>query len=83
MSGSDSDKIKTLEKALEMSAKELLKLNATIALQRARLRACEQDSVGLKKTITILNAQLEMDQSKMNGHAQHSGSPKAGDGSDW
>jgi chromosome segregation ATPase len=79
MPGPESMKIQSLEKALDISAKEIVKLSATVAAQRAMRKACEEECAQLRKSITILNAQLDVHKAKTNGLAQEFGPHNPGD----
>jgi hypothetical protein len=69
MPRSDADKIKSLEKALEISASEIIKLNATCLEHKAQLNACKKECLELAKRITVLNTLVELDRPKTNGRA--------------
>jgi hypothetical protein len=49
MQSSGSTRIRSLEKALEAAGKEIVQLNAKVALQRAKLEDCGQECSHLQK----------------------------------
>jgi chromosome segregation ATPase len=76
MQDSASTKIRSLEKALEAAGKEIVQLSAKVALQQAKLKACGHECNDLRKTVTVLNAQLELQLSKPNGRHVDFGQPR-------